>query len=330
MIEDISQFTNDGYWWEEAGLDQSPSMLIKMYHEHDGHTRWQMQDIMALSGWQQARNIFLFECEGWADVSRLKDPRVHLFQSGKIDHPRWHFFPFWIEYVQRAEKEVNYHQLLDYSQPREYWFDALLGAPRTARRWLYNQIVNSQHCDRFILNMYGQEAVHGTEHYNVTNWLTGHNLDDNYSYRTSVTGLPHQVNTDSLLPYRIYNNSWFSVISETHDHASIPIITEKTAKCLLGRRLFIHFGNCGIIQLLKEIGFKTFDCVIDESYDHEPNSEKRLGMAWQQVEFIMQQDPKEVIQKCQKVFDHNQQIVLNYNYDKYVIDELKRLDTINQ
>ena len=43
------------------------------------------------------------------------------------------------------------------------------------------------------------------------------------------------------------------------------------------------FGNVWNFKRLKRIGFKTFEPFIDESYDLEPNIQKRIDMVFDEV-----------------------------------------------
>jgi hypothetical protein len=87
----------------------------------------------------------------------------------------------------------------------------------------------------------------------------------------------------------------------------------------------VHFGNPGLLQHLRSNGFQTFGDIIDESYDLEPNKIKRLEKAWQQIEWLLTQDSDQLIQNCKKIFDHNQEIMLKYDFDKHIINELRQL-----
>jgi hypothetical protein len=55
-------------------------------------------------------------------------------------------------------------------------------------------------------------------------------------------------------------------------------MTEKTAKPIWAKRLFVMFGTPGFLKKLHELGFKTFDHVIDESYDSMLNAQQNEDM----------------------------------------------------
>jgi hypothetical protein len=81
---------------------------------------------------------------------------------------------------------------------------------------------------------------------------------------------------------RNYNNVWnqyqIEIISET-DSISDFWFTEKTANCLATGKPFVLVSGEGSLARLRDMGFQTFDSVIDESYDlakHPYDRIKRL------------------------------------------------------
>jgi hypothetical protein len=111
-------------------------------------------------------------------------------------------------------------------------------------------------------------------------------------------------------PYEVYNSSWYSIIAETYqNHRYQP--TEKTAKAFLGQRIFVSFCCKHFLKNLKKLGFKTFNSIIDESYDEVEDTVKRFDMAWQQVRMLAQSDPKNVYDKVQDILQHNRKIILD-------------------
>lgn len=65
----------------------------------------------------------------------------------------------------------------------------------------------------------------------------------------------------------IYEKSFCNIISETRFNSPWPNFTEKTIRSILACRPFILCAPVGTLSLLKQLGFKTFDSLWDESYD---------------------------------------------------------------
>src|SRR4030095_6848324 len=77
-----------------------------------------------------------------------------------------------------------------------------------------------------------------------------------------------------------YNDSWFTVVTETEMRARASRITEKTLKPLVNFQPMILFGNPGSLRMIRDYGFTTFDNVIDESYDDELDPRRRFDQAY--------------------------------------------------
>lgn len=86
-----------------------------------------------------------------------------------------------------------------------------------------------------------------------------------------------------------YENSYLHVVCETY-YENTPnqmFFSEKIIKPLIFLQPFVLFGQTGSLGYLKQLGYKTFDPVIDESYDHIVDHQERFQSAFEQVEKII-------------------------------------------
>ena len=81
-------------------------------------------------------------------------------------------------------------------------------------------------------------------------------------------------NHEGMAPY--YKNSLVSVITETTFHTHIMSVTEKSFKGIKYKHPFILAGAQGLLQNVRNMGFKTFHDFWDEGYDDIHNPNKRL------------------------------------------------------
>jgi hypothetical protein len=139
-----------------------------------------------------------------------------------------------------------------------------------------------------------------------------HPKDDPFDYTSTVrTTRLSRANPQQTLkfsqeiPIEIYNASWYSIVAETQYHPDNVFITEKTGKALVAKRVFVLFAAPGCLKYLRSQGFRTFDGIIDESYDSEPDNCKRFDMAWQQVRLLSTLDPVLVYQQAHEILEHN-------------------------
>jgi hypothetical protein len=108
-----------------------------------------------------------------------------------------------------------------------------------------------------------------------------------------------------LVPWEIYNRTWFSVVCETLGQGRTFLSAEKTAKCFQARRLFVVLAIQGFLQQYRDWGFETFGDVVDESYDNEADDVVRWSRAFEQVQYLCKQDLPALLQKLKPRLDHN-------------------------
>ena len=108
-------------------------------------------------------------------------------------------------------------------------------------------------------------------------------------------------------------NSYFNIVCETSCHSDYTFITEKTLRPIINLQPFIIFGNPYTLKSLKELGFKTFDKWVDESYDLEINTNKRFELAYNEILKISKLDIDEIHEIYFDMFE-----VLEHNFNNLV------------
>ena len=108
------------------------------------------------------------------------------------------------------------------------------------------------------------------------------------------------------LPFKIYQQTAFSLICETTTNNDASFFTEKIAKPMLACRLFVVISGQYYLKNLRKLGFRTFDNVIDESYDSEPDPVKRWNLALEQVKWLCSQDQGKILKSIIPIVLHNQ------------------------
>jgi hypothetical protein len=106
------------------------------------------------------------------------------------------------------------------------------------------------------------------------------------------------------IPIEIYQQSWYSIVAETQAYKS-NYITEKTSKPLFEKRIFVMFGPQGLLGRLRELGYRTFDGIIDESYDDEVDHEIRWTKAFEQVLKLSKADHRALYDQAYPILEHN-------------------------
>jgi len=114
-----------------------------------------------------------------------------------------------------------------------------------------------------------------------------------------------QAMPSQILPSKIYDASWFSLVSETHCH-NINLLTEKTAKCLFGRRIFLLFGSQNQISILKSMGYKTFESLgMSDKFDEFEDLNLRWELAFQELLLLTKRNYRELYEQATDILEHN-------------------------
>jgi hypothetical protein len=129
----------------------------------------------------------------------------------------------------------------------------------------------------------------------------------------------------------LYDSTYFHIVTETiMGNEPSCFISEKTWRPILNLQPFVYFGDHGALKKLKELGFKTFDDIIDESYDNELDAVKRFMMAKAEVLKLKAMTMNDIHKLYYSVVEkliHNQQFISTYlEYDP--LNELEKLKNI--
>jgi hypothetical protein len=128
----------------------------------------------------------------------------------------------------------------------------------------------------------------------------------------------------AILPIQVYNRTAYSIVAETGRYNQYSFFTEKTVKPIMARRLFVMFSGYKFLQNLQNLGFHTFDTVIDESYDLIYNDNDRWSAAFEQVQRLCKMDQSEVFAKIAPAVEHNYSLLMNTDWIQYMLDQLQQ------
>ena len=122
----------------------------------------------------------------------------------------------------------------------------------------------------------------------------------------------HHANTNlSIITESIFNEHCFSDV-KNNDGGTIEVlgilITEKTVRTMLARHPFIMVSKSLTLQSLREQGFKTFDGIIDESYDLIENDIERITAICNEIKRLNNFTEEQWIefrQQTREITEHN-------------------------
>lgn len=139
-----------------------------------------------------------------------------------------------------------------------------------------------------------------------------------------------QHNNHHLCVQEHFLDSYLNVVLETHmdvDQSHGVFITEKTFKPIKHAQPFVIFGAAHTLKKLQDLGYKTFDSVIDNSYDSIENTTQRWICLISILNHMFSQGPvymHQVLSACKDDLLHNQKIFLQNKQGRiqFLLDKL--------
>ena len=244
--------------------------------------------------------------ESWAQHKQLKNYLV------TVGSKHWHeslpsnyvYRPWWCyNFMRRNEYK-------DTSGVKPYVFDALLGARRPHRDYVMLAFQHNNMLESSIVNyreffqgaVFDQTSDKVAEQfaniiqfpYNSPNVKSEWEVQPNLDYSIS-----------SVAPWEIYRHTRYSIVCETLGTGGTFFMSEKTTKAMFAERMFVAVGAQNYLRGLRDLGFSTFDNIIDTSYDTIADDVDRYAKAFEQIKRLANLDYNLVLEQTQTQRAHN-------------------------
>lgn len=186
-----------------------------------------------------------------------------------------------------------------------------------------------KHCGYTFTN-FSPEVIAYPEPWITKDELKNHELVKLYPTKQStintwIDGLPYCIDANDLresFPLEIYKRyaaAAFNIVTETASrhyedrHRQDIMITEKTFKAIVSKKPFMMIAPSGSLALLKKEGFRSFDSLVDESYDETDNLSKKQDLVVAQLSKLGNLTDAEYfreIENLAKITDYNLRLFL--------------------
>ena len=251
-------------------------------------------------------------------------PCQHNF--GTVNYP-WVVWQHWLQDAANVYQQpamADYISTLDPLQPKAKLFDVLLGGLRPYRTLLHDWIEQDPVlAENSVMSYYGGNTTR-------PRLILEPDMDPDCLPAQLHTGFPLQfrgVSTRMAVvpPVSIYQQCAYSVVTETNAQHNYVFFTEKIARAMASNRLFVVLSSVGYLHWLKQSGFQTFSSVINESYDLEVDDVSRWRMAFEQMQYLAQQDQQEVLAHIQPILAHNRRVLLETDWHKKMSQQVAQI-----
>lgn len=306
-------FTNIGQYTQSES-----AVKVAFYHVDHGQTNgYTIDQIKFFSSVSDL--VFVIETEvHWpalvqsSEIETLNN--VRWIMAGTVSDCRGKVIPWQYHIWRVSELYKDLPGTLEYLTPyapKTKYFDAMLGTIKPHRQFVADQIEKNNLTPKIKYslgpepNMTLDVPIHQDSHFV---WdpefeplpdVDYRRLNQPIKYCGSVVHMP------CVIPKQLFNITAYSIICETGYANHTHMLSEKTAKAFLSKRLFVMFAGAGMLKFIKDQGFKTFDGIIDESYDSIEDNTQRWTAAFDQVRLLCRLDQQKILEHVQPICEHN-------------------------
>lgn len=269
--------------------------------------------------------VFAFDNEfhayHWSIIHAHQDENVYWFLPVTMNHSMPRLFTWFCQF---HDMKMKYHnqplssqlsRLRPFAQ-KPFVFDALLGDIRSHRNFVYNRIRGDHLIEpKILLNYHGLQRGRTREITDKLRLEPEIQKESVHATWNEVDYMGYRLAISRIVPISIYNQCAYSIVAETHNSNGMSFYTEKILKPILARRLFVVFSGVHFLRNLKTLGFKTFDAVIDESYDGIQDPITRWAAAFEQLRRLCQLDQAQVYAEIRHTVAHNFDVLMDTSWN---------------
>jgi len=239
----------------------------------------------------------------------------------------------WVKPFSKLEKWILLHSELNSFQVHRYNNTGLF---KCVYWWSHAVIAR----DWYRFAKYDQRLLES--HIKVANWLVyARDTTGKRGYRKRFLDILKfissvqlgSINTDAVVTsdssaeynHEDHTKTNCSIVLETVFDNRIHL-TEKTLRPIACGHPFMILSGPGTLEYLRTYGFKTFHPFIDESYDLETDSDKRMIMVLSEMDRInklSQADQEHIWKACAVVARHNKELFFSDRFFNSITQELR-------
>jgi hypothetical protein len=196
--------------------------------------------------------------------------------------------------------------------PKESQFDILLGRKKPHRDYVNRFAKSNLRVEQYMMTYFNEHQIDFASEHDLWSWeQPGLRFINTPQWTVDMVDyFGHRMSLSQVIPIDIYNRTNYSVVAETNYSNEYSFYTEKTAKPIIARRLFVMFAGQHYLRNLRALGFQTFGSVIDESYDTIADNRIRWATACEQLRWLSSQDPAEIAVKIKPLVEHNFNVMM--------------------
>jgi hypothetical protein len=262
-------------------------------------------------------------------IRRYQNPKIKFFLCGTVEGVDSSDLMDWFITSTHFYKKNSHilNQLTPY-QSKPKFFDILLGQRKLHRNIIYDFINNNRLTDQVIMTyLKGDNSIPLIKQ-DSQGWIwedVGLELPK-HEFTWTVTPIRYHdqgMSLSQVIPIGIYNQTAYSVVAETNYDNHYSFYTEKIVKPILAERLFVVFSGQHYLRNLRSRGFRTFDGIIDETYDTIEDNNLRFKLAYEQIQYLINQSQENILTKIRSITEYNKKVMIETDWFDNFSKELR-------
>jgi hypothetical protein len=257
-------------------------------------------------------------------------PNVVFYIAGRFNYRkpnvaqvRRHYYFFWstVDFYHSVPGVLDQ---VKHTLPKSLDFDILLGRKKRHRDLVWDTVDRSRSIVTYFNDDGGQDlSTAGNDYFKWPTEILDATSIDNTADIVTVNGTI--VSLSQLVPVDIYNQTAYTLVCESQFENRWSFFTEKIIKPMLAKRVFLVCSGRYFLRNLREWGFKTFDGIVDESYDKEFELGRRVDMIAASMKQLAQQDQQEVYALAQPILEHNYNVLMTHSWLQSMCKDLSTM-----
>ena len=281
------------YTLHNEDLKKYDRLFALIDHRRENHRLWQNNEY-----WQETeRRIKVLKNRGfsfilaqpWESEENLQDRQYYKEYLQDTKYCTWTGSISWFWFLmhrKHTNKKYNFNHT-----DKKYDFLYLNKQSRTHRRKLFDALYKESLLDHSLISFLDPP-------YKIK-------LDSSYELPWVDASNYPRYGSDQDIYEPQFNDSAFNLVSETNDNNHDVFITEKLWKPVIAQQIFVVHGNFGYLKKLREMGFRTFDSVFDESYDMEQDPDRRIEKIVSLCRYLRTVDKSKIYRETESIRQHN-------------------------
>jgi len=161
---------------------------------------------------------------------------------------------------------------------RDYFLSCLNRQPRIPRIYNFLKIISKPYFKEMLLSIHNLKSnsvyCNDTDQY-LSEWLDEDMWEE---WNKLVPGLPTGSVNDLDIDHPAYHNAYLNLVTETFVQPNELFLTEKIWKPIACGQMFLVLGSTGVISYLNDLGFDTYNDIIDHNrYQHITDWKDRIN-----------------------------------------------------